>query len=173
MKKRGFQLALLQLLLFFLVLPVFAQDDVRGAPECKYCGMYRHAFDYSRKLLERAGEGPVGTCSLNCAAVDYMRNLDNLPTAIKVADYRTKQLIDAKTAYWVIGGNKRGVMTERAKWAFKRKSDAQAFIKKHGGEPATFEDAIDASYEDLYKDMELAERHRLLHHADARAHLTD
>jgi copper chaperone NosL len=173
MKKRGIQLALLQLLLLLLVLPVSAHDDIRGAPECKYCGMYRHAFNYSRMLLERAGEAPVGTCSLNCAAVDYMRDLDNLPTAIKVADYNTKKLIDAKAAYWVIGGNKRGVMTARAKWAFKQKSDAQAFIKKHGGEPATFEDAIKASFEDLYKDMELTERHRFLHHADARAHLPD
>ena len=173
MKKRGFRLALLQLLLFFLVLPVFAQDDIRGAPECKYCGMYRRAFNHSRMLLERAGDGPVGTCSLNCTAVDYMRNLDSLPTAIKVADYGTKKLIDAEAAYWVIGGNKQGVMTARAKWAFKRQSDARAFIKKHGGEPATFEEAIKASYEDLYKDMELTNRHRFLHHADARAHLPD
>jgi nitrous oxide reductase accessory protein NosL len=37
-----------------------------------------------------------------------------------VSDYNTNRLIDAKKAYWVVGGNKSGIMTKRAKWAFEK-----------------------------------------------------
>jgi nitrous oxide reductase accessory protein NosL len=111
-------------------------------------------------LLERENNGRVGTCSLNCAAVDYMSHLDHLPDSIKVGDYRSKKIIDAVKAYWVIGGNKSGVMTERAKWAFEKKSDAEAFIRRHGGQPATFEEAVRASFVDMYTEMKLIERRR-------------
>ena len=163
--KTYFKVSLVPAFFFFIVLPAFAQQDLRMAPECKYCGMYRSVFAYSRMLVERNGKKPVGTCSLNCTAVDYMHNLDSLPKTIKVGDYKSRRLIDAKTACWVIGGDKRGVMTERAKWAFKSKKDAQKFIAKHGGNLATFEQAFKASCEDLYKDMNLSNRHRFLQHA--------
>ncbi|HSB34174.1 MAG TPA: nitrous oxide reductase accessory protein NosL, partial [Nitrospirota bacterium] len=74
---------------------------------------------------------------------------------IRVGDYDSRKLIDATTAFWVIGGSKEGVMTELAKWAFENKADADAFIKKNGGKPASFNDALHAAYDGLYEDMRI------------------
>jgi nitrous oxide reductase accessory protein NosL len=62
-----------------------------------------------------------------------------------VADYNSKKLIDAKSAAWVIGGSKKGVMTKVAKWAFVDRKDADAFIKAIGGKSATFDEALKAA----------------------------
>ena len=43
---------------------------------------------------------------------------------ITVGDYDAKRQIDADKAYWVIGGERMGVMTARAKWAFETKQAA-------------------------------------------------
>ena len=163
-------LALLFVANFIGMAFVFAGNDIKGMedilsiPECKYCGMRRSSFAHSRMLLERDNIGRVGTCSLNCTAVDYMSDMDHLPSSIQVGDYRSKRIIDAEKAYWVIGGNKSGVMTERAKWAFEKKRDADTFIRRHGGVPATFEEAVRASYVDMYKEMKLGDRQRILQH---------
>jgi nitrous oxide reductase accessory protein NosL len=65
--------------------------------------------------------------------------------SFQVGDYNTKKLIDAKTATWVIGGSKQGVMTKVAKWAFAEKKAADAFIKANGGKLATFDDELKAA----------------------------
>ena len=95
----------------------------------------------------------VGVCSIFCAAKDYIRSLDQAPDWMRVADYNTKKLVDAGRAYWVMGGSKSGVMTNRAKWAFESKQDALSFTKTYGGELIDFAGAMQASYEDVYEDM--------------------
>jgi nitrous oxide reductase accessory protein NosL len=77
-----------------------------------------------------------------------------------VGDYNTKKLVDAELAFWVIGGNKPGVMTKRAKWAFEKKADAETFIQKEGGSLASFDEAIKASYEDIYADTKMIRERR-------------
>lgn len=129
-----------------------AQPDVEKIPSCKYCGMDREKFSHSRMYAEYDDSSEAGTCSLRCMAVDLANSIDKAPKTIRVGDYNSRDLIDAETAVWVIGGDKPGVMTARAKWAFAKKEDAEAFVKANKGELATFEDATSASYSDLYKD---------------------
>ncbi|HEX2770467.1 MAG TPA: nitrous oxide reductase accessory protein NosL, partial [Geobacteraceae bacterium] len=62
--------------------------------------------------------------------------------SLKVADYNSRKLIDARPATWVIGGSKQGVMTEVPKWAFAKKDDAQKFVKENGGRVTTFDEAL-------------------------------
>ena len=81
---------------------------------------------------------------------------------ITVGDYDTKQQIDADKAYWVIGGERMGVMTARAKWAFTSKKAADNFIKAHGGRPATFEEVMRAAFEDMYEDTLILQKKRKL-----------
>jgi nitrous oxide reductase accessory protein NosL len=69
-------------------------------------------------------------------------------------------LLDAEKACWVIGGKKPGVMTKRAKWAFASDKDAQAFIKENEGKPASFDEAMKASYEDMYTDTKMIRERR-------------
>jgi nitrous oxide reductase accessory protein NosL len=102
----------------------------------------------------------VGLCSLHCAAIDLAINIDKTPRVIYVGDFNTKKLIDAEQAVWVVGGNKPGVMTKRAKWAFASKADAEAFVQKEGGTVAAFDQAIKASYEDIYADTKMIRERR-------------
>jgi len=120
----------------------FAQDDIKTHPKCKYSGMDREQFAHSRMLVAYEDGTEVGTGSLRCTSLDLAINFAKTVKFVKVGDYTTKILIDADKAYWVIGGDVKGVMTKNAKWAFARNEDAQAFIKEHGGELATYGDGI-------------------------------
>ncbi|GAB4295944.1 MAG: nitrous oxide reductase accessory protein NosL [Desulfuromonadia bacterium] len=135
--------------------PSGGKGDIAEFASCKYCGMDREKFAHSRIMVEYDDGTKMGTCSIHCLAVDLANNLDKTPKSIMVGDYNTKKLIDAEKAYWVIGGDKQGVMTMRAKWAFAKKGDAEAFIKANKGKLATFEEAMKASYEDMYKDTKM------------------
>ena len=132
-----------------------AQTDVENHKACAYCGMDRGQFAHSRMLIVYNDGSQVAVCSLHCAAVDSAVNLDKTPKSIQVADFGTKNLIDAEKAFWVIGGTKPGVMSKRAKWAFADKADAEGFIKVNGGQLATFDEAMKAAYEDMYADTKM------------------
>jgi len=139
---------------------VSAQDDVKKHPACKYCGMDRQKFAHSRFFVENEDGSTEGTCSIHCAAIDFALNIDKTPKLMQVGDYHTKSLVDAEKAYWVLGGNKPGVMTKRAKWAFAKKEDAEKFMTENGGSPITFEQAFKAAYEDMYADTKMIQERR-------------
>ncbi|MCX5806058.1 MAG: nitrous oxide reductase accessory protein NosL [Proteobacteria bacterium] len=138
----------------------FSEADIDTNKACSYCGMDRGQFSHSRMLIIYDDGTELAVCSLHCAAVDLAIHLDKTPKTIKVGDYNTKKLIDAEQALWVIGGTKPGVMTKRGKWAFERKADADAFIKANGGSIATFDEAIKATYEDMYADTKMIREKR-------------
>ena len=119
-----------------------AADKVENPKPCKQCGMDRVAFSYSRMMILYADGTTAGTCSLNCASVEMKENKGKQVKSLKVADYNSRKLIDARSATWVIGGSKSGVMTDMPKWAFAKKSDAQKFIKETGGRVTTFDEAL-------------------------------
>ena len=127
---------------------------------CHYCGMKKAMFGHSWVTVERDDGSTVGVCSVHCAAIDMALNIDNPAKRITVGDFNTKKQIDADTAHWVIGGNKMGVMTMRAKWAFANKESADNFMKQHGGRPATFEEVMKAVFEDMYEDTLMIQKKR-------------
>jgi copper chaperone NosL len=158
MKREGIVMVLV---LLVAALTVFAQgDDIKQHPSCKYCGMDREKFGHSRMLIEYDDGTSVGTCSVHCVAVDLALNIDKTPKVLMVGDFNTKKLTDAEKATWVIGGNKPGVMTKRAKWAFEKKEDADKFIKENGGTLATFDEAVKLAYEDMYHDTNMIREKR-------------
>ena len=121
-----------------------AEKSVEAPADCNQCGMNRTQFAHSRMLVTYR-DGSTGACSINCVVVDLKANKWREITSLQVGDYDTKKLIDAKTAIWVIGGKKKGVMTPVAKWAFAEKSSAEKFIKGNGGKLATFDDVLKAA----------------------------
>jgi copper chaperone NosL len=135
-------------------------NDVKEIPACKYCGMNREMFAHSRMLIGYSDGSREGMCSLHCASVDLALNLDKTPKTIQVGDFGTKELINAETASWVIGGSKPGVMTKNAKWAFANKADAEKFQKEYGGRVAGFDEALEASYKDLAEDTKMIRERR-------------
>jgi copper chaperone NosL len=160
-----------QLALFTAILSTFAcivligealaeYPDVAMHSSCPYCGMDRQKFAHSRVYIEYDDDTSVGLCSLHCAVIDMALKIDKSPKATMVGDYKSKKLIDAENAYWVIGGDKMGVMTKEAKWAFETKEDADRFVKEHGGRPAAYDDAVKASFEDMYEDVKMIRKKR-------------
>ena len=79
-------------------------------------------------------------------------------------------LVDAEKAYWVLGGNKPGVMTKRAKWAFAKKEDAEKFMAENGGSAITFEQAFKAAYEDMYADTKMIQDRRKMRRMQEKKH---
>lgn len=137
-----------------------AADDIQTHPNCKYCGMDRQKFSHSRMYIEYDDGSVLAVCSVHCAALDLALAIDKTPQTIQVADFNTRKLIEAENAFWVLGGNKMGVMTKRAKWAFETKQDAEKFIEQESGKMVTFDEAMKASYEDMYADTKMIRQKR-------------
>lgn len=153
-------LFVLALVFFFGIAPAWAQDDIHAHSSCAYCGMDRAKFAHSRMVIEYDDESMIGTCSMHCAALDMAINIDKAPVHISVGDRGTKELIDAQTASWVIGGDLPGVMSMRATWAFQKQEDAQKFIQQHGGDAASFEPALKSVYAHMYQDTKMIRKKR-------------
>lgn len=135
-------------------------SDIDEFPHCPLCGMDRDKFGFSRVLLVYDDGSHYGTCSIHCAAIDLAININKSPLQILIADYNTHNMIDAEKAYWVIGGQKPGIMTKRAKWAFQQQADAEHFMKSFGGELAAFDQVLKATYEDMYQDVKMIREKR-------------
>lgn len=162
MNARLSTLLLAAVMMFGTAVVAIAADDIKQFPSCKYCGMDREKFAHSRTFVEYDDGKAEGFCSIHCAAVDLAVHINRSPLRISVGDYTTKELIDAEKAFWVIGGTKPGVMTKRAKWAFKTQEDVDAFVRGNGGSIATFDDAMKATYEDMYQDSKMIRERRAL-----------
>lgn len=134
--------------------------DVMQSPACRHCGMDRGKFSHSRMLIEYEDGSSVATCSLHCTAVELANTIDKIPVLVRVADYDSKELVDADKAVWVMGGSKKGVMTGQAKWAFASSEAAARFIKANGGRIVSFDDAIKGAYDDMYQDTKMIREFR-------------
>lgn len=137
-------------------------EDQIAHVACSYCGMDRTKFAQSRMLVEYEDGGEVGTCSIHCMALEFANAIDRMPKRLLVGDFNTRELIDAEKAYWVLGGDVRGVMTSRAKWAFSEQLAAKEFIAEHGGVIVDFDQAMKASYEDMYQDTQRVRKMRAM-----------
>ncbi len=116
--------------------------DIKKHNDCAHCGMNREKFSHSRMLVTYSDGTSVGVCSIHCLAIELKTIKGRTVKSVEVADLDTKMLTNAEKAYWVIGGDKRGVMTKTPKWAFAKKSSAEAFVKKNGGKLATYKEAL-------------------------------
>lgn len=155
-----FGLAMVVCFIFGGMVYAQTQDDIQLHKTCGHCGMDREAYNFSRMLIEYDDGTVAVTCSIHCAAINLANNIDKTPKAIKVGDFNGKQLINAETAFWVIGGNKPGVMSKQGKWAFEKKVDAEAFVKANQGKLASFEEAMNAAYDDMYGDTNMIREKR-------------
>jgi nitrous oxide reductase accessory protein NosL len=134
--------------------------DIAAAPACHHCGMDREKFNQSRMVVAYDDGSSVGVCSLHCAAVELATTIDRGTATLLVADYDSKELVDAEKAVWVVGGSKKGVMTAIPKWAFAGRGAAERFTRTNGGTITTFEEAIKAAYDDMYQDTKMIREFR-------------
>ena len=136
------------MLVFLFALTAFANADIDQHRSCSQCGMDRKAYGYSRMLIGYKDGTSTGVCSLHCAVTDIDANKGRAVISMMVADRNSRLLIEAEKAVWVIGGSKRGVMTQRAKWAFALKEAAQSFVDSNGGQIISWDSALQAARED-------------------------
>jgi nitrous oxide reductase accessory protein NosL len=129
--------------------PLLAQEDIRQHRSCPHCGMDRKGYGYSRMLILYEDGGATGVCSLRCAAFELDANPERRVKAVLAADRATRELVDAEVAVWVMGGKKPGVMTKVAKWAFRSRADAEAFVASYGGTIVPWPEALAAAREEL------------------------
>lgn len=122
-----------------------AMEIIEAPKSCQICRMDRTMFAQSRMLVIYTDGVTVGVCSIHCAAEELMNHGKKQVKELLVADYSTKKLIDAKSAVWVVGGKKKGVMTSLAKWAFAREKEALRFVTKNGGAVKSFEQVINSA----------------------------
>lgn len=144
----------------FFLIQIWGSAAHAEDASCRYCGMKRSQYPHSWVILTHTDGSVEMVCSVHCAAIDMALHTDKQVSKITVADYKTHRQIPAETAFWVIGGDKVGVMTARAKWAFKDKTDAQRFIEEHGGKLADFDTVVKAAFEDMYQDTLMIRKKR-------------
>lgn len=121
-------------------------DDISRYKACALCGMDRGQFNFSRMLIKYKDGTITALCSLHCAAIDLSNHNDKTPILIQVGDYNSRQLINAQTAFWAVGGKRPGVMSKTGTWAFEKKGEAEGFLKTNTGQLATFQDALKAAH---------------------------
>jgi len=148
MKAHLFWHGILGVLVFCTLAAALGLDDIVAHRICSNCGMDRKSYGYSRALVRYSDGREVGYCSLNCAVKDMKEHPERQLQALLVADRDTLELVDAKNAYWVMGGKKRGVMTARPKWAFAGRVAAERFLKSYGGTLESWDTTLQAAQVD-------------------------
>jgi nitrous oxide reductase accessory protein NosL len=153
MKQRIMALGILAVVLFCIArTDAFAQSDIEDHRSCAHCGMDRKAYGFSRMLVQYDDGAVAGVCSLHCAVSELDANPGRTVKTLLVADRDTRTLIDAEKAIWVMGGKKRGVMTQLPKWAFRTEAAAGAFIKTNGGKIVPWAEALAAARGELIQE---------------------
>lgn len=136
------------ILLLIVAVIASAHEDIDSHRECSNCGMDRKAYGFSRMLVSYKDGGKAGVCSLHCAVTEMDSAKGRAVASLQVADRDTRQLVEAEKAIWVMGGTKRGVMTQRPKWAFTTTAAARKFIAANGGTIVSWDEALSAARQD-------------------------
>jgi nitrous oxide reductase accessory protein NosL len=150
---------LLVIFLLFVCAAAGAAEIIESPKECKQCSMDRSSFARSRMVITYADGTTTGVCSLHCAIEEMKQNKGKQVKSLQVADYTTKELIDARTATWVVGGKKPGGMNSPAKWAFAREEDAQRLVQENGGAVTPFGQVLKAAKEEVADNTEMIHEH--------------
>lgn len=105
-------------------------DELKKFPRCRYCGMERAKFSYSRHLIVYEDDAVDGTCSIHCAAIGLSLNMDRGPKGLYVGDAgaegEIKPLVSVDKAHYVIDASKLGTMSKVSKFAYGDRAKAQA-----------------------------------------------
>ena len=131
---------------------------------CPNCGMHLPKFYKTNHAVKLKNGETRQFCSIHCLAEEremgYLRDKRNEITEVLVVDVASKKFIDAKKAHYVVGSRVKGTMTGTSKYAFAKKSDAEAFIKKNGGTLTSHDGAYKAALDDFERDMMMIKKNR-------------
>lgn len=120
---------------------------------CPICGMnINHNYKTSHGVYLKDGTTKQ-YCSLRCLVVDFP-SIESQISRIVVTDVKSETLIDATTAFYVVGSTVAGTMSKLSKLAFAHEEDAKAFAAENGGTLMRFEAAFANAKASLSDDVE-------------------
>ncbi|NOR58246.1 MAG: hypothetical protein GQ474_06965, partial [Sulfurimonas sp.] len=91
---------------------------------CPVCGMNLKMFYKTNHTSELHNKTSRQYCSMRCLVMDK-EEYGIESSSIKVIDASTEKLIDANSAYYVLGSYVKGTMSKISKLAFASKADAE------------------------------------------------
>lgn len=115
---------------------------------CVICGMHLPTFYKTSHVAETKKGTKRQYCSLHCVVEDNEINKTDLVN-LTVVDTDSLKLISVYRAFYVVGSSKPGTMTRTSKYAFAKRSKAEAFAKKFGGKVMNFHDTYSVSMKDF------------------------
>jgi nitrous oxide reductase accessory protein NosL len=119
---------------------------------CPVCGMNLKMFYKTNHTSKLKNDTPRQYCSMRCLVLDKQEyGIDN--SSIKVVDATTQKLVDASSAFYVLGSKVKGTMSKVSKLGFAKEEDAKKFAKKYGGKVVSFEVALKAAEDSLKTDI--------------------
>jgi len=121
---------------------------------CPICGMDIKMFYKTSHASKLHNDTPRQYCSMRCLVVD-MQEYGIDTNNIQVIDAKSEKLIDANTAFYVVGSKIQGTMTKLSKLGFKNEADAKEFVKKNKGKIVSFEEALSQAKKSLKFDIEM------------------
>ena len=111
-----------------------------GVKRCIVCGMDVSKHPHTRYLVQTTDGKKHSTCGVQCGLTLHLRFKDNWKSA-KAKDLLSNRTLDVKKGFYVY---KSSVITDMAPGfiAFKRRGDAEKFVKGFGGQVVTYEEAL-------------------------------
>ncbi|QOY53887.1 nitrous oxide reductase accessory protein NosL [Candidatus Sulfurimonas marisnigri] len=121
---------------------------------CSVCGM-SIKMNYKTSHTSKLPSGKNRQyCSIRCLALDMLEHKINV-NEVKVIDVLNEELIDARTAFYVVGSDVKGTMTKVSKLAFINTESAEDFSIENGGEVVSFDKAINIANKSLESDIQM------------------
>ena len=121
----------------------------KNKKSCVICGMNLQTFYKTSHAAETKKGTKRQYCSLHCVVHDNEINKTDLVN-LKVVDTNSLKFISVYKAFYVVGSSKPATMSRTSKYAFAKKSKANAFAKKFGGKIMNFNDTYTKSMKDKF-----------------------
>ena len=132
--------AAIALLSALLGASIFAHSDSKRE-ECSLCGMWIDMYMKTRHVVTLDDGTSETFCSIACAS-KYIKSKGISVAGVMAADFNSRDLIDAYSAFYLSGSDVPGVMAYTSRLAFSTSEAAEAFQKTHGGRIIDFKEAL-------------------------------
>ncbi len=119
---------------------------------CPVCGMNIKMFYKTSHISKLQNGTPRQYCSIRCLVAD-MQEYGIDTKNIQVVDATTQKVIDANSAFYVVGSKVKGTMSKVSKLAFFTEDEAKVFTKKYKGKVVSFAVALKMAKESLKSDI--------------------
>ena len=119
---------------------------------CPICGMNLKMFYKTSHASKLEDNTTRQYCSVRCLVVDMKEHNISI-NDIQVVDVTSQKLIDAKSAFYVLGSKIKGTMSKVSKLAFSTEAEAINFTKEYGGKVVNFTKVLEVAQASLKEDI--------------------